>query len=647
MKSKKIISVILLLMMFFQMCIPTFATTENEIVSEVSEETSIVEEEVIEEITAGVENQEVEQENEEQQEIIDEEVIQDEEILPEENIEINEEVIQAEETTEEDEIIEEVEIKEDETIIEEEIIENNTTEQIEEETEQNIDTETAITEEISEQSIMPIAENEIMLMSAGGIYVGNEAEFRNALALQADVIYVRQSIDFTSPIYINYNVRIQAESDSNALRYGNGGSFIVVQNGGSLVIDSMVIDTNSSGNGGMVAINIENGGYVTFVNGSIIDGGLANTGALINSGGSLLLWSSNIVRCGYGINLQANGNLYFATQEGRANNFYWNGTSVFIDNFYGSVDFNQNIRMYENTNGILTANVSGSVVVSAGDYYNNYNGINCGGNVTVTGGNYYSNNNGMCTNHEYSGRLTINNANIYSNTFSSVYHDKGGDNTCVINGGAISGQVYLAQNDNYINTNASYPTFTVTPSTYWFKRKLVKTNSNAYANNEIAKITLTQKDSWYKYVDGQYIVVWTGGNVIVRCKDYYGNVLKTVTMNGTVGTAYSVTAPTINNYDLIYTPSNAKGTYSTNDIVVELKYDLVNVAKVNFADLLSGVVSAKYWYNGSSENFSGSGTDFVDGTVFEKYGYYKITVINGVGLEKTVTFSLNKNSLTR
>ena len=487
----------------------------------------------------------------------------------------------------------------------------------------------------------------IMTLAVSSMTVGNEAEFRNALANRAETIYVSQSINFTSPIYISYNVKIAAASNNNALRYGSSGNFFVIQNGGNLVIDSMVLDGNSFGASGMTVINIQNGGYVTFINSSIIDGGLGNTGILINGGGSLLLWSCEIVRCNLGINLQANGNLYFATQNGRCNNFWWNTIALFIDNFYGSCDLNQNIAMYDNTNGLFTANVSGTVKVSAGNYYNNYNGINCGGSVTVTGGNYYSNNNGMCTNQEYSGRLTINNANIHSNSFSSVYHDKGGDNTCIINGGAISGQVYLAQNNNYINTNASYPKFTVTPSSYYFKRKLVKTNSNTYAKNEISNVTLTPNGSWYKYVDNEYIVIWTGGNVIVRCRDYYGNILKEEIKNGSIGTSYSISTPKISGYDLITAPTNSNGTFTANDIVVEYKFDIVNVAKITFEDLLSGVKSAKYWYNASQENFTGNGTSFENNKIFEQYGYYKIIVENNVGLTKEIIFKLDANSYTR
>lgn len=516
-------------------------------------------------------------------------------------------------------------------------------------TEQIIDTKEVEQEKIDlqEDSEINMMWNDGVMPLSGNWYAGNEGEFRNALANRADVIHIRQSIDFSSPIYINYPVTIVPESNSNALRYGNGGNFIVVQNGGSLTLNAIVVDTNSSGAGGMTAINIQSGGNVTFVQSSIVDGGLGNTGILVNGGANLTLWSCEIVRCAYGINLQANGNLTFATQAGRCNNFWWNTNAVFIDNFYGTCNFNQNISMYDNTNGIVTANISGNVNVSAGTYRNNYNGINVGGNINVSGGSYYNNTNGICVNGSYTGKLTMTGGSIYSNSNSAIYQDKTNDGGCTILGGSISGQVYLAQNDNYVNTNASYPTFTVTPSNYFFKRKLVRANSNTIANNEISRVSLTPRDSWYKYVDSEYIVLWSGGNVIARYKDYYGNILKQELKNGTIGTNYSITPPNIPGYDLIYTPSNASGIYMQNDIVVDFKYDLVNVAKVNFEDLLSDVISAKYWYNANFENFTGAGTDFLDGTTFENYGFYKVLVTNGVGLQKEITFTLNKDSLKR
>ena len=135
--------------------------------------------------------------------------------------------------------------------------------------------------------------------------------------------------------------------------------------------------------------------------------------------------------------------------------------------------------------------------------------------------------------------------------------------------------------------------------------------------------------------------------MIVKYKDYYGNVLKEEKINGTIGSNYSIAPPAIPNYELVYTPNNASGTYTQNDIVVEFKYDLVNVAKVTFEDSISGVVSAKYWYNANSESFSGEGTEFANGTIFEQYGHYKVIIENGVGLKKELAFTLNSDSLKR
>lgn len=620
-----------------------YMTTENMV--------NMTEEETEEEIP--VENT---KESEEQEEIPEtEEVIEKEENEAEEEKETKTET-ETEEKQEEpiSNIVETEEKKEEQNEIEEESMDE--------------EKEIMDTEEIE---VNFVAEDEIMLM-AGDSYVGNEAEFRNALAMKSSIIHVRQSIDFYNPIYINYAVTIVSEGTSNSLRYRGGGDFIIVENGGSLTIDAMVIDTNSSGISGINVINIRGGGQVTFINGSIVDGGLGNTGILINGNASLLLWSCEIVRCNLGINLQMNGNLWFATQEGRSNNFYWNKTAVYIDNFYGNCALNQNISMHDNSEyGVYIANSSGTINISAGNYYQNTCGIHArnviGGSVTVSGGSYYSNNwaiwaggnlnltggniysnyYGIFADAAYSGSFKMTGGNIYSNTSYAIYHTKTNDGGCTITGGSVSGEIYLAGNDNYINTNSSYPKLTVTPSSYYMKRKLVKATNNNVANSEISKVTVTPKDAWYKYVDNEYIVLWNGGNVIVRCKDYNGNILKQETMNGTIGASYSVVAPKIAGYDLIKTPANAKGKYTQSDIIVDLQYDVVNVARVTFSDLLSGVISAKYWYNASSQNFSGAGTDFTDGTVFENYGYYKVIVMNGVGLQRGLIFTLNKDSLVR
>lgn len=181
-----------------------------------------------------------------------------------ENVE-NEEVIENV-TSDDNEIIEEIN-QTTEEIIDENVKENtNQTGTIKDE---------IVNNEPIDEDVKPMlqSESDIMVMSAraGEIFVGNEAEFRNGLAMQASVIHIRDSINFNSPIVVNYPLTVVREGESNSLRYGNGGSFIIVQVGGSLVLDGVVVDTNSSGNGGMIAINIENGGNVTFVNSSIVD----------------------------------------------------------------------------------------------------------------------------------------------------------------------------------------------------------------------------------------------------------------------------------------------------------------------------------------------------------------------------------------
>lgn len=316
-----------------------------------------------------------------------------------------------------------------------EIAEDNQEEVKEEKEQQNVIKSEKVEEAIIEQeenNVEYIEESQIMPLAISDMYVGNEAEFRNALANQAQVIHVRQSIDFASPVIINYAVEVVGDGTSNSLRYGKSGNFIVVQKNATLVMNRIVVDTNSSGISGITAINIELGGNVTFRDSSIVDGGTSNIGILVNDGATLLLWSSEIVRCNCGILLKSNGGLNFATQDGRANSFYWNNTAVLIENFSGNCNFNQNIVMHDNTIGIYTKKVTGTVKISSGNYYNNEKAVQCGGSITVSGGEFYKNTHGIYTGNTYSGNLTISNCKIYSNTKYAIYHNKTNDGGCII-----------------------------------------------------------------------------------------------------------------------------------------------------------------------------------------------------------------------
>lgn len=293
--------------------------------------------------------------------------------------------------------------------------------------------------------------------------------------------------------------------------------------------------------------------------------------------------------------------------------------------------------------------LSGTTNISGGTIYNNGNGINLGSaNLNMTNGTIRNNTTGILLSQNYSGKFKMTGGNINSNTKYAINHSQADDGNCTIHGGTISGKIYLGLDDNYVNTNDKYPSFEVTPSKYFFKRKLVKTDSNEIANNEIAKVTLTKSGDWYKYVnDDEYIVVWRGCNVRVNYTDYFGNVIESELKTGNLGEAYKTEAKELDGYDLINIPGNQNGAFTEADIIVTYKYDLKNVAVVNYEDLLSEVDEAKYWYNANYESFSGNGTDFTDGTIFEKYGFYKILVTNGVGLQKELIFNLNKDSIKR
>ena len=462
-------------------------------------------------------------------------------------------------------------------------------------------------ENVVEQSMVKAAQARAM------VDVYNESDLRNAINSRASTIRVCSGINVSSPIYINYPVMICPASNDNALRYSGTGTFITVQNGGILTLYSMVIDTRAFNVRGVIGTSVLTGGKVILQESTILDGGSGNIGMVVNGGATAEIKSCLVAYCDTGILVQGNGNIVFGTDNGRTSDFVNNAIAICYEGF------------------------------------NNEQGVNFGGgNLNITGGNIYENTVGIYTNPSYSGRMTITNVNLHSNTQYAINHSKNEDSSCNIYGGTIRGKVYLGQRDNYINTNDQYPTFEVTPSQYFFKRKLVKTASNSCANTELEKVTLTKNADWYKYVnDDEYIIVWRGCNVKIKYKDYFGNTLSEEMITGNLGERYETTPKNIDGYDVISVPTNSSGTYTEQDITVEYKYDLKNVAKVTFEDLLSGVVSAKYWYNDNNNQFSGNGTDFTNGTVFERYGNYKVVVVNSVGLEKELTFTLNKDSLVR
>lgn len=530
------------------------------------------------------------------------------------------------------------------------------------------------TDEIENKENQASETVETTMMSARALAnVYNESDLINAINNKMSDIFVWTSININTSLSINYNVTIHPATNENALRFNGYGNFFNVKSGGTLNLTSMVVDTNSlSKNRGTTAINVESGGKVIFRESSIVDGGSGNKGIVINGGGTALMYSCHIANCNKGIIVKNNGILSFGNLGDSRNSEFWsNTTAISFESFSGTCNFNQsNIRIRNNTNGIIiessTGKVnistgqiysnssngiiskSGTLNISGGNIYSNGTGINFGANaLNISGGSIYNNSTGILLNSNYVGKMTISNGSIYSNTQYAINHSQNTDGSCTILGGNISGKIYLGQNDNYVNTNDKYPTLSITPSTYFFKRKLVKTNNNEFANSEISKVTMTPNSSWYKYVDEEYIVVWKGCNVKINYVDYFGNIITSEFINGNLGDKYESVTKEIEGYDLIEIPSNATGIFTEQDVIVQYKYDLKNIAKVTFEDLLSGVSSAKYWYNSTAETFTGDGLEFENNAIFEDYGFYKVEVINDVGLKRELIFSLNKDSLKR
>ncbi|MBQ8379267.1 MAG: MucBP domain-containing protein [Clostridia bacterium] len=438
---------------------------------------------------------------------------------------------------------------------------------------------------------------------AFAVTVYNETDFRNALSQRQSTITIQNSIDFYSAITIDYNVTINAGTNDNALRCRNKvANFITVNNGCTLTLAGIVVDVRGNqGSAGITGIRIPYGGRMVF-QGSLIDGGMSNTGLLIESGGAVTVTRGDFVYSKYGIRVIGNGTLthtnsssmnfwnnelgllYESTATCTMPNskFYKNTTAMQVSN--GTVNL-QGGGIYENSYGVVAAGGTFNHT-GAGIYNNTYHGVIVrNGTYNLAGGAVQTNKSqGVVLESGSTGVFKMTSGTISGNTYNAVYNAQSGDN-CIIHGGTVSGWVYLALTDNYVTTNTSYPTLSVKPSSYSFKRKLVKTNSNAYANNEIGKVTMAASGSWYKYVDGQYIVVWTGGNVIVKCVDLGNNaVLSTETKNGTIGTNVTLTDPAVSGYALVSRPSTTTYTYAQADQTATYGFRKISNLVINYID---------------------------------------------------------------
>jgi len=322
--------------------------------------------------------------------------------------------------------------------------------------------------------------------------------------------------------------------------------------------------------------------------------GLVNQGATVNFDGGGF-YSDNSSLKSYGI---YNNFGIINIRGGFVKNFevgIWNTGTV---NMY-ECDIDKNTNGIENyglmnlfggsihngTNGIInenTFNMNGSTLSNFVYGVKNIGSFIFSGGI-ITNNSQYGFFNESC--NTVIGQLYITGGTITENSVYDIYHEKSDSDTAgAVYGGfrielndEISSKIYLAKNDNYIYTGDYEP----------------KLNSIA-----LSEMHLDKK------------IIRTESQIKALAMSKKINVLNKGDYSYKVSSEYVILA-------------------------------IPNVAVVKYEDLLSGVISAKYW----KDDFSGSGADFENGKIFEEYGDYKVTVTDKVGLNKTITFSLNDNSI--
>lgn len=341
------------------------------------------------------------------------------------------------------------------------------------------------------------------------------------------------------------------------------------------------------------------------------------------------------------------------------------------------------INMSNGTVGECTTGIEnyGTVNLSGGNVNYGTYGIQNYGNCTMSGGNIngfltgvrnlanFNISGGNITNNSvygivneasntFTGQVYMTGGNVSGNTKYDIYHGKSDtDGAGAVYGGlrierndTVNSSIYLAAYDNYIYTGSSTPQLnSITLADNHLERLIIRSANTTNASTMVNKINVKNKGSYYCKDNAtghsSYVVLWTNYTVTTQHKTKDGKTLDTTTKTYEYKENYTTEPKTFEGYILSETPSNATGSIKGNITVVYYYKDDTNVAVVNYKDLLSGITSAKYWYNDDNESFAGNGTDFADGMVFESYGYYKIIVENGVGLQKELTFSLNKDSI--
>lgn len=314
--------------------------------------------------------------------------------------------------------------------------------------------------------------------------VNNADELQAAIDRRESVIHLNNSFSTNRTYYVNYTVEINPYSDSNGIGYTGSGSLFVVQGAGRLTVSAIVVGNQNNGNWGSRCITVQNGGQLFFNRTSIVDCSGSNNGygIVLETGARATMYSSWTLNAAYGMYVKPGATLVYGSEGSRNNSISGCTNGVYFENLNNTINFNSGNISFGPTNGtggnanaINIAAGNGTLNISAGNYFQNGNGIVANsGTVNISGGNFYGNTSwGVLTQGatvNFAGGTIRNNANgvgiapntgslfnmyggsIYGNNSYSIYHNNVNDGSCRVTGGSVSGPIYLAQNDNYVNT---------------------------------------------------------------------------------------------------------------------------------------------------------------------------------------------------
>ena len=384
--------------------------------------------------------------------------------------------------------------------------------------------------------------------SVNAANVGTMAALKTALtASGTDTITLTANINVTESITVAGNKTITgAYMLKNAMTTSNSSVMLKVPSGARLTLDGGVT-LDGQNKVSTASANVENTGTLNIKNATIKNGG----------------WGV------YGVN---NANAVINIE---------NGAKIDETNTIGIVSYSR-VNMNDGTisassTGIKvnnTENTTNAILTMNGGIIEGYN--------TETGSGIYCLNNG---------KLVINDGTIRAVETGSAANghaiDYAGQSFTLKSVTLGTNQtIYMSSNNGYIDIGTNTPNIIIEPQTYTRGRDILKVTLPASATTNAAKkeyydglreiISIKApkgEDNWNIKEDGTgYMELWEYSNVIANYlwngKQFHSSSVQ----QGWAGDHYTTTAITQPHYHLISTPTNASGTITGDDVIVNYEY---------------------------------------------------------------------------